>query len=346
MNKHRTISKLFLATAGIAAALWFLLSPKQGAQTAASPSPASVSGSSNSATLTTPTSSLRSTSEPWPKMQYQGMSDPRWPEMRRREKVDPSWEWEIPINFYGKVVDENLVPISGARAYFQWSDLSKNGASDTEKLSDGNGLFELTGVKGKIVTVRVSKDGYYQTKSSRAVNFEFADFSSSEYYEPDPNSPVIFQLRKKGFGEPLISGRVKVSVPSDGTPVRVDFLNKGLLSASGQLQISAVTNTEKYPPRFFDWNANLSVPSGGLLEQNDEFPFKAPLGGYVSQVQFNFPASDPATWKRVVNQSYYFTFGAPKKYGRLTIEINGGSQHVDIQYWINPNGSQDLEPAP
>lgn len=338
MNKRATI---FLVIACVFAfgLLWWL-SKHSAHQIAPSRSPTATPSSAG--TFAKPS---LSTSDSWPKMPYQGVSDPRWTEMNRREKEDPSWEWKMPISFYGKIVDEKMQPTAGAKVDFQWSDLSKKGASEKTVYSDDQGLFLLSGVKGKGITVRVSKEGYYQTKSSRAVDFEYADFSAQDYYEPDPNNPVIFHLRKIGAGEPMVSGRVSVSVPPNGMPVKVDLLNKGSLSANGQLEISAVTNTEKYPPRFFDWQASVSVPNGGMLEQNDEFPFEAPAAGYIPQVQFNYPASDTTVWKGGVHKNYYITFGSPPKYGRIDISLNGDSQHVNIRYWINPSGSQNLEPS-
>src|SRR5438094_847024 len=32
-------------------------------------------------------------------------------EVTSRDRLDPKWEWKVPIRFYGKVVDEVLLPI-------------------------------------------------------------------------------------------------------------------------------------------------------------------------------------------------------------------------------------------
>src|SRR3954471_8516233 len=34
-------------------------------------------------------------------------SDPRWAIVREKDKAEPKWEWRMPINFYGRVLDEN-----------------------------------------------------------------------------------------------------------------------------------------------------------------------------------------------------------------------------------------------
>jgi hypothetical protein len=205
-----------------------------------------------------------SKNESWPKIPYQGLSDPRWPEMNRREKADPTWQWKMPIIFYGRVEDENSLPIFAANILLQWSDLSEKGASELLTKSDGNGLFQLTGVQGKGLTVRVSKEGYYQTKAARVSSFEYAVFAARDYIEPDPMNPIVFHLKKIGVGELLTTDRISRRAPPDGTPVRLNLLNRGLVSGDGQLIISAVTNTEKYPPRYFDWSATIAISDGGL----------------------------------------------------------------------------------
>ena len=251
----------------------------------------------------------------------------------------------MPLNFYGKVVDEKDQPIIGARIQFIWTDLSTKGSSNSESITDTKGQFSLKGKTGKFLEVDIRKEGYYRPKEVQLAGFEYADFSSANYNEPDPNKPVIFHLRKIATGEQLVTGEVDVITSPDGTPERVDLMNRGSVSPDGQLEISAVTNTEKYPPRYFDWRATLSMRNGGMLEHSDEFPFEAPAAGYTPQEQFNYPMSDTAAWQRVVSKNYYITFGSPPKYGRIEISINGGSQHVDVRYWINPSGSRNLEPS-
>ena len=285
--------------------------------------------------------------EPPPKGRYLGLTDPRWEWWNRMREADISFEWKMPINFYGVVRDQDETPIVGVKIEFTWNDLSKEGTSKEETVTDQVGEFRLIGKTGKGLGIRMSKDGYYiprDKSSGNRFSFEYADFSTPNYYEPDEGNPVVFHLRKKGAGEALLIGRIEINTPANGAPVRVDFLNGGRVSPEGQLEISAVTDTRQYPPRIFDWRATLSVPGGGLLEYNDEFPFSAPEAGYLPQVQFSYPATAP-DWKRSVQKRYYIRFGTPAKYGRVQIDLDGGRQLVFVRYWINPSGSPSLEPA-
>jgi hypothetical protein len=269
-------------------------------------------------------------------------ADPRWKGREIKRQVDPNSEWKMPINFYGRVVDENDLPIPGAKVEFSWTDLSAEGSSQSSTLSDSTGAFSLEGKTGRVLQVDVSKDGYYKPKNERLKSFDYAGFWEANYHEPDRAKPVLFRLLKKGQGEPLSAGEKQPTIPPDGTPVRLDLLNGARASPQGQVEIAAVTNTEKYPPRMFDWQAAIAIPDGGLLEHNMEFPFEAPEEGYVPKVEIKMSASAP-DWRRSLEKSYFIRFGTPPKYGRMRVRINGASPKVFLDYAVNPSGSRNLE---
>src|SRR4051812_42998709 len=56
-----------------------------------------------------------------PKKQLPGgpyeASDPRWADVNAKDKIDRIWEWKKPINFYGRVVDQDDNPIAGAMVH-------------------------------------------------------------------------------------------------------------------------------------------------------------------------------------------------------------------------------------
>ena len=51
---------------------------------------------------------------------------------------------KIDIEFYGKVVDENNQPVSGATVKFSKVDLSEAGTTQLQTQSDINGLFYIS----------------------------------------------------------------------------------------------------------------------------------------------------------------------------------------------------------
>lgn len=269
-------------------------------------------------------------------------SDPRWASVREKDKTDHNWEWKMPLDFFGRVVDENGSPVPAARIEFFWTNLSTEGSSTVTTFSTSNGTFSLEGRKGRVLQVDVSKDGFYKVRNERLRSFDYAGFWEANYYEPDPAQPIVFHLRHKGAGETLSAGDTQPPVSADGTPVRLDLLGGGHVSSNGQIEIAAVTNTEKYPPRLFDWEASIAILDGGLIEHDFEFPFEAPDHGYVPKVQFKMQANAP-DWKRVVEKSYFIRFGTPPRYGRIHVRFNGASQKAFLSYTVNPSGSRNLE---
>jgi hypothetical protein len=246
-------------------------------------------------------------------------SDPRWAIVREKDRVDHNWEWRMPINFYGRVLDQNGQPVPAAKIEFGWTDLSAAGSSTETTSSAADGSFSLQGKKGRVLGVDVSKEGYYKVRSERLNSFDYAGFWEANYYEADPARPVTFHLRRKGPGEALSAGETQPPLLPDGAPARVDLLNGGRVSADGQIEISAFTNTEKYPPRRFDWHASIAVPGGGLIEHDLEFPFEAPEDGYAPRVAFEMPANAP-NWKRSVEKTYFIRFGTPPDMAGFTFD--------------------------
>ena len=58
-------------------------------------------------------------------------------------------------------------------------------------MSDEGGNFSLTGARGKNLGVYVTKHGYYAPENIKASGFEFADPAEPNFYEPDPDNPVL-----------------------------------------------------------------------------------------------------------------------------------------------------------
>jgi len=73
--------------------------------------------------------------------------------------IDRLFDWQRPINFFGKVLDEQAQPIEGAQVHFVWNDISEKGSSEVNTMSDAQGMFSLTGIKGKGLSVSITKKG-------------------------------------------------------------------------------------------------------------------------------------------------------------------------------------------
>ena len=252
-------------------------------------------------------------------------------------------EWQKPIEFYGKVVDERTNPVAGASIKFQWADRTENVTANTSLTeSDTEGLFSLHGKKGRSLEVWVSKEGYYASHEGYK---GFLYSLGNDIYSPNPQNPVIFKLQKKGQGAELITSEngmrsdVWVRVPKDNTPVRIDFFQKQA-SATGQLEIRQVK-----PPwqTATNWSFSLSIPDGGLVENHDDFQFEASESGYQPVVGYDFTKGG-TNWTTQVTKQFYIVFGQPRKYGWLRFESDISQETVFVTYAINPTGSRNLEP--
>jgi hypothetical protein len=252
-------------------------------------------------------------------------------------------QWQALIEFYGKVIDENSNPVPGASITFKWPEIpAPDGNRTATTESDTDGLFSLHDKRGPSLEIWVSKDGYYSPHGGQW-GFNYA--LGPDIISPDPRNPIIFQLHKKGRGVELITSehgmqlKVDADVPRDNTPVWVDFFQKQT-SATGQLEISQ--NKPQWQTAT-NWSFSLSIPDGGLVENQDEFQFEAPETGYQPTVEFDFTKGE-TNWTTQVTKQFYIVFGQPQKYGWLRIESNLAQETVFLTYAINPTGSRNLEP--
>ena len=254
-------------------------------------------------------------------------------------------DWQRPIEFYGKVVDENTNPVAGAKVVFKWAETpSKEGNRTANTESDSEGLFSLRGQHGPSLEIWVSKDVYYAShRGQKGVSYLHGDFS------PDPLNPVIFLLRKKGVGESLVGsdfpGFVHIAqLHHDGTPVELD-LYKGTQVSAGNDQLKLefwrdISNMSKQP---FDWKLQISAPGGGLIATDEEFAFLAPESGYQPSVVIDMPATNQV-WQGELRTKYYIQLPGGK-YGRIDFYLLPYNGVFTVQSAINPTGSRNLEPV-
>ncbi|MCE0483604.1 MAG: carboxypeptidase-like regulatory domain-containing protein [Methylacidiphilales bacterium] len=265
----------------------------------------------------------------------------------QRFNQDHHYDWKVPLNFYGKVIDENNQPVAGATAHMQWNTLdAPSGTSYGQTLSDGGGLFSLTGQRGKILEVRVEKEGYYTVDGGAgSLAFEYANPSSPNYNEPDPNNPVIFHLRSKGAGAKLFSKTLNVPLTTNHPQDRVNLM-QGFIKPDGVLTIT--TDKSKFLPgnQPFPWTMSLSMSEGGLVETDDQFPFMAPASGYTSTINLDMTNTDPSVWQDGVKKTYYFYLPSTNTYGRITVTTVSSLPFVTLNYAYNlAPGNRVLEPA-
>ena len=266
-------------------------------------------------------------------------------------RADPNYMFKIPLQFYGKVVDEEGNPVADADVGFSWNQLKSNDGLETGRAvtkSDGGGLFSLEeGHKSNGLSVDVSKPGYYTVRADQS-SFEYAQPYQGSFLVPDSKNPVLFHLRKKGKGVVLVNSQYGIrddfgfAMPTNGVPIKVNLLERKV--GDGPLEVSQIKPDHKVWKQATEWAFKMVIPDGGFVEyQNEEFPFLAPETGYQPVVEFDFKKGQ-GDWVDGIKRDYYIKFGTPPVYGRLHVETQIDRDGARLTYAINPDGTRNLEP--
>jgi hypothetical protein len=263
-------------------------------------------------------------------------ADPRWPERTRKLKADPQYEWKTPIEFYGKVVDQDGEPVSGVEVKMNWTDMSPEGTSEAQRTTDASGLFSITGIQGKnFGVIALEKEGYVPFSKSNPNSFEYAGFWEPSYHIPDKENPVIFRLRKKGEAAVLanVSGKIVLEF---GKAVTIPMPRE--MPSSTVLKVTVFENIAS--PR--KWNATVSVEGGGVVPTIEEFPFEAPEQGYQSSLDLNQSSPHPPGWQDLF-QGGQFYIKTDNGYGLLKLEQTVGKKTLRYSLALNLKGDRNLE---
>jgi hypothetical protein len=255
----------------------------------------------------------------------------------------------VPVEFYGKVVDQDANPISGAHIQGEALHIrvifpAPGGAQDEiipiNQESDSNGRFEVQGMTGRgLVIESVQKDGYEPEPwqhSSGALGGSF-------------DNPIIFKMWSTNIHEQLITGEKKFQIVPDG---RTYFINltEGTIaeSGAGDLKVWVKRPDGVKDGDRFDWSSEVDAVSGGLLQETDgNSPmFSAPTDGYLPSFLFGQKAG--SGWgDSTGSKRFYIMLLNGKMYGRISIELYAYYNNqipglIRLSYAINPSGSRIL----
>jgi len=260
--------------------------------------------------------------------------------------------YSTPIVFYGKIVDEKSNPISGADVHYS---ASVNPLTDGKKydgISDLNGWFSISKIKGASLYVTVWKKGYYPIENLSGGAFAYGVPPSSDIDRPLPtkDNPAVFVLRKMGETVSLVPIGRDVAIPKDGTPVEIS-LSTGteVPEGEGDIIVECWTKNEGLDPNLnehYDWRFRLTIPDGGLVERKDEFDFIAPETGYRPMIEFNM-LKDAPEWKGDFQDEYFLRL-KDNRYARMEFRMTSRGDHfATVTSYLNPSpGARNLEYDP
>jgi hypothetical protein len=279
-------------------------------------------------------------------------------EKAQKESQKSKWETmqslvkklkNTPIDFWGKVVDQDNKPLEGVTA-----DMTIDGDTENKRYlarSNEDGLFELIGKKGSKVRVIVSREGYAPTADEKiGTNVSERDIyyaikAMPSYSPPTKENPQIFILRKKN---PIAN---------------IAYLKEEevIQNTSGQSQKFSLQNTTRSielvircwsscPVPFtydkYDWRAEIEIINGKLKTIDEFETITAPTSGYQQVFKIDMPKNTETNWIRSSPnraRDFWFQFD-DGTYAKARIEIfTGRSNEVDIEVWYNLDGTNNFE---
>jgi hypothetical protein len=248
-----------------------------------------------------------------------------------------------PQSFYGKTIDQNGNPIAGVEVtgnIVMMGGLGDNAKNQTYKTqSDSEGFFEFAEKRGWQLNVIVKKEGYLMGAHGEG-------YKGPRGKETTPDNRALLTLWKLRGPETLISSEIDAHISHDGTPVVFD-MTSGKQSPNGDFRVvlsQYPLEVEKGWERF-DWSIKMEILNGGLVEEDDAYPFWAPTDGYQPTFEFS-ESTNAVKWLGGLQKKFYIKT-AQGQYGRMQFKIFPGRSPTGLQanFTINPSGSQNLEPA-
>ena len=259
----------------------------------------------------------------------------------------------LPVDTYGKVIDQNGEPVVGAKVHgiLKFEEKRIKEKHDTE--TDADGRFQFLGFHAKGLTMVPEKEGYeFNSKILSTVN-------RPSNYIPDPKDPLVFMMYKLRGGEPMKHNQIYSSVPCDGSVEPFNLLdyrsNRTIpyaMRVNGDLMVTLIRTPLKLNARDgnkpFNWSVNFAITNGGLMEipTNNIYSYEAPVDGYRPMITMNFP-TNMVGWQYEFKRDYFFKARNGQIYGRMTLHVDASRTqpptYFDAEIYANPNGSRNLE---
>ncbi|MBQ0713242.1 MAG: hypothetical protein KBT53_09800 [Porticoccus sp.] len=256
----------------------------------------------------------------------------------------------VDIEFYGRVVDQNGMPVEDAQVQIGVSGggaLAPGSGSGIIN-TDEDGVFRLD-AKGQRFSVSI-RHPEISTLAMRSVN---GAITQEPYFDPykndqsvgvgwtdhsDRKNPYIFKVwREAGFGNVFSSGGMDGGVKvDDGFYTYMENPNQSKkfwwikekgINPKGYVAIKCIRDSDVHdssaPPhrQYGSWSITIAPIDGGIqpASVNDVYLNRAPESGYQPSISVGRQASNPDYAHMLSNQTYYFTAQNGKVYGSMRI---------------------------
>lgn len=274
----------------------------------------------------------------------------KWTALRAQAFADNN----VPVSFWGKIVDQNGTPISGVRVsmtvrHWQFSVESGPAASHLkfEAKTDAEGKFQLTGAQGDSLRLEAVEREGYRLSPKAPKGFLYGDIPKA--FLPDPNAPVVIRMWKVGPAAPLVSCNTLFGFTPDGHRYTLDLLSNKKAEGeqqNGDLIVSMERPAKVVPRQKYPWTLRLRAIGGGLIETKDEFMYQAPESGYQPEIVLQMDPQKP-DWAGVVTKDFYIRSRDGAAFGALHLRIRpkyNEESAIFVEARMNPTGSPNLQP--
>lgn len=253
-----------------------------------------------------------------------------------------------PFVLYGIVQDTMGSPIPNAEVRYQLMDNADPNYSATWNAlySGTDGRFVISAA-GLGIYIEVSKKGFKPIKSPELGFKSKGQFRSDEglaslqYPIGTPDSPSIFTL-KENVRDIVFknSGPRSIIVSKNEIPVRIDMETaRTVQNGLGDLVVSMLTDNYGIPANSdqkYNWRCRISIPSGGIIVQEDVLREYAPEDGYSDFIEIVQNKNDE-NWKPNVSESFFIKM-QDGMYAHVKLRINTRGDHfIVFESKVNPN---------
>lgn len=260
-------------------------------------------------------------------------------------------DYNTPIDFWGKVVDQNGNPLAGVKA-----EIMLDGHTQNNKyvvFSDEGGFFELLEKRGARARIKVSLLGYIATSdekigtniSARTIYYAPGSKPMPAYAPPTKDNPQIFILRKQNpIANLAYAEKKRVSVSETGLAQKINLKVDGkdiAVEARCWSSCPVPFTYEKY-----DWSAEIKIVDGNLQPIVKDESIEAPQNGYQPFFKIEMLRNTEGNWLRSSpngTRDFWIQFD-DGSYAKARIEIKTGRKHeVDAEVWYNLDETNNFE---
>jgi hypothetical protein len=296
----------------------------------------------------------------------------RLPEKYRRQLDFGFKAGMLPINFYGKIVDQNGQPVVRAEVIYSTTGaFLAPGRGMGFVYTDDQGRFEIHSEGGSLNLAGIVHPRavlYYPRSGSPGYSEPNERFKRVYGGQPrqganellwtdtSPAKPHLFTAWRVEHYENIRHGRMDGQMRPDGTHYTFDFDKKdrfGRVNSfaleggkGGYLHVTCSRVPIEDVMDWQDWMVTFTVVDGGIQPTDDYYLNLAPEIGYAPSLTIEQRKDSKDYQPEMLGKRFYFTAKSGLVYGSLYARIEPHMKpelcRVVLSYKINENGSRNL----